>query len=245
MRQEGRRGRDGPERRQGHEVVREAAQLLSRMSFWSNRGAYAEGRYVAISVDPRWDEDNETIQVLLTCYTLGQQQVDWQALPVITRPAGQRSVYGIARLNARGQGRMTHLQPDDYRLVVPERYGRSEAPLPFSSGGVQGDLAAATEDPEASFEPQIYDAPDGSIRAAVRRSFEGTTIVAFETSEADLTGVVVYFAFVLASGETLYSATVAFVPVEEEPGLLEARWEADIEFPGHCTFEFGVLPRDP
>ena len=56
MQESGRR-RGGPQSGQGHEIVREAAQLLSRMSFWSNRGAYAEGRYVAISVDPRWNDD--------------------------------------------------------------------------------------------------------------------------------------------------------------------------------------------
>lgn len=242
---EGGRRRGGPQAGQGHEILREAAQLLSQMSFWSNRGAYAEGRYVAISVDPRWDDDNETIQVALTCYAFGHRQVDWQELPVWARPVGKGSTYGIARLNARGQGSMARLQPDDYRLFVPERYGRSEAPLPFCPDTAHGNLAAATDDLDEPFEPQIYDSPDGSVRATVRRTPEGTTIVAFETREAELTGAVVYFAFVLESGEILYSAEVHLTRVEEEPGLLEARWEAEVEFTEHCTFEFGVLPRDP
>jgi hypothetical protein len=38
---------------------------------------------------------------------------------------------------------------------------------------------------------------------------------------------------------------VALKPVEEQPGLLEARWEAEVEFTERCTFEFGVLPEDP
>ena len=243
MRQESDRRRDGPELRQDHPILSEAMQLLRRMSFWSNRGAYAEGRYVAISVDPRWNEDHETIQVALTCYALGQQQVDWQELPIVARPADTRYPYGIAHLNARGQAIMVYLQPNDYRLFVPERYGRSEAPLPFGSS--HGHLAAATEDLNRPHEPHIYDSPDGSMRATVRRTLDGTTIVAFETEEAKLAGAVVYFAFVLASGEIQHSASVALTPVAEEPGLLEARWEAEVAFTEHCTFEFGVIPRDP
>lgn len=244
MKPEGGRRRDGPQEQYGHEILREATQLLSRMSFWSNRGAYAEGRHVAICVDPRWDEDNETIQVCLTCYAFGHPQMDWQELPVFAQPAGKRNVYGIVRLNAHGQGILTCLQPDDYRLFVPEHYGRSEESLPFYLSNTPGDLAAATEKCDAPFEPHVYDSPDGSLRATVRQTLEGTTIVAFETLNAELSGATVYFAFVLESGEILHSAPVELTPVEEDPGLLEARWEAKVEFTERCTFEFGVLPRD-
>jgi hypothetical protein len=250
MRQERGGGREGPEVRPGHEIVSEAARLLGQMSFWPNRGAYAQGRYVAISVDPHWEEDHATIQVILTCYAFGHPQVDWQGLPVLARPAGQGvagqgNVYGMTRLDARGQGRITRLQPDDYRLLVPERYARGEEPLPFGSRSVHGNLAAATEEPDEPFDPQIYASPDESVLATVRRTPDDTTIVAFETSEAALAGAVVYFAFVLASGEILQSATVKLTPVAEEPDLLEARWEAEVEFTELCTFEFGLLPLDP
>ena len=214
------------------------------MSFWSNRGAYAEGRHVAISVDPCWEEDHQTIKVTLTCYAFGHGRVDWQGLPVIARPAGQGSVYGMTHLDGRGQATMTRLQPDDYRLFVPERYRRSEEPLPFISSQVPGNLAAATDDPDDTFEPHIYDSPDGRLIATVRRTAEGTTIVAFETSEAELANAVAYFAFVLASGDIVQSAIVVLTAVEEEAGLWEARWEGEIEFSEGCTFEFGILPGD-
>ncbi|MDH3604857.1 MAG: hypothetical protein OEU26_35070, partial [Candidatus Tectomicrobia bacterium] len=100
-------------------------------------------------------------------------------------------------------------------------------------------------EPDAPFEPQIYASPDGSLLATVRRAPEGATIVAFETSDAELADAVVYFAFVLESGAILQSATVQLTPVEEEPGLWEARWEAEVEFTELCTFEFGILPSDP
>jgi hypothetical protein len=219
------------------------------MSFWPNRGAYAQGRYVAITVDPRWDDDQTTIQVVLTCYAFGHPNVDWQGLPVLVRPLGQGragpgNVYSMTRLDARGQGRVTRLQPDDYRLLVPERYGRGEEPLPFGAHQTHGSLAAATEASDEPFEPHIYASPDGSLLATLRQSPEGTTIAAFETSEAELVDAVVYFAFVLESGDTLQSATVQLTPVEEEPGLLEARWEAEVDCTERCTFEFGILPVD-
>lgn len=244
MRQEhgGRRG--GPEAGRGDEIRREATQLLSRMSFWANRGAYAEGRYIAISVDPRWDDNHETIQVALTCYAFGRAQVDWQELPVFAQLAGKRDVYGIARLDARGQGLMTRLQPGDYRLLVPERYGRREPALPFRPRHAHGDLAAATEVRHEPTAPYIHDTLDGSVRATVHQTLEGTTVVAFETWEAELTGAVVYFAFVPDSGEILQSAAVELASVAEEPGLLEARWEAEFELTERCTFEFGVLSRE-
>jgi hypothetical protein len=140
---------------------------------------------------------------------------------------------------------MTRLQPDDYRLLVPERYGRGAEPLSFAIRPFQGHLAAATEAPDEPFEPHIYTSPDGSLLATVRRTSDGTAIVAFETSEAALAGTAVYFAFVLESGEILQSATLELAPVEEEPGLLEARWEAEVEFTEPCTFEFGIFPADP
>jgi hypothetical protein len=250
MRQEGGKGRGAPEVRQGHEILSEAARLLGQMSFWSNRGAYAQGRYVAISVDPRWEEDHTTIQVVLTCYAFGHPQLDWQGLPVMIRPSGQGlagpgHLSGMTRLDARGQGRMTRLQPDDYRLLVPERYGRGAEPLSFAIRPSQGHLAAATEAPDEPFEPHIYTSPDGSLLATVRRTSDGTAIVAFETSEAALAGTAVYFAFVLESGDILQSATLELASVEEEPGLLEARWEAEVEFTEPCTFEFGIFPADP
>jgi hypothetical protein len=49
----------------------------------------------------------------------------------------------------------------------------------------------------------------------------------------------------LESGDILQSVTVELAPVEEEPGLLEARWEAEVEFSELCTFEFGIFPTDP
>jgi hypothetical protein len=244
MRRDGERRRDGPETLQGHEILQETTRLLSQMSFWANRGAYAEGRGVAISVDPRWDEDHETMQVLLTCHAFGERRVDWQALPVFARSAETRQVSGMTRLDARGQGVMARLQPDDYRLFVPERYGRSEAPLAFGSVSVQGNLAAATEVRPDAFEPYLYDSWDGSVRATVYQTVEGLTVVAFETWEAELAGAVVCFAFLGMAGDILHSASVELVGVEEEPGLLEARWEAEATFGALCSFEFGVLPRD-
>lgn len=245
MRREGERRSDSPETRQGHEILQEAAQLLRQMSFWSNRGAYVEGRHIAISVDPRWDDAHETIQVCVTCYAFGQHAVDWQTLPIFVRPAGVGRVHGVARLDTRGQALLTRLQPDDYRLFVPERYGRREEPLWFSPSQAHGNLAAATDAFYEPSEPRIYDSLDGSVRATVYRSRDGTTVVAFETWEAELMGAVVCFAFVQASGDVLQSATVNLTPVAEEPGLLEARWEAEVACTDLCTFEFGILPRDP
>ena len=78
----------------------------------------------------------------------------------------------------------------------------------------------------------------------MRRARDGVTVVAFETEDVALAGAVVYFAFVLESDEVWRSDSVTLAPVAEEPGLWEARWEAEIAFTERCDFEFGVISRD-
>src|SRR5262245_35585490 len=107
----------------GLEVVEEAAKLIKQIRFSANRPAYTEGKHVAVSVDPRWSEDNETIKVLITCYGLGHQQVDWEGLRMnIDRWEDGRRVTWLAFLNARGQAVRDGLPVGgEYSLSLPYR----------------------------------------------------------------------------------------------------------------------------
>ena len=100
----------------GRQVIEEAAWLLRQLRFSQHHGAYAEGQQVAISIDPRWNTDNETMQVLITCYAFAHRRAEWAKLPMHILPEGGRAgVYAIARLNARGQ--VTYLNPAAERLT--------------------------------------------------------------------------------------------------------------------------------
>lgn len=107
----------------GLEVVEEAARLVKQIRFSANRPAYTEGKHVAVSVDPRWSDDNQTVNVLITCFALGHQQVDWEGLRVnIERREEEHSVTWLSFLNARGQAVRSELPVgEEYSLSLAYR----------------------------------------------------------------------------------------------------------------------------
>src|SRR5690242_21477370 len=86
--------------RHGNLALTEAAQLLRRMRLLHDEGAYAEGHHVAVSVDPRWNADRQTLCVLISCYAFGHSRIEWSSLPVYILPdGGKAGVRVIARLD--------------------------------------------------------------------------------------------------------------------------------------------------
>lgn len=89
----------------GVEAIEEAAILLSRLTVSAKRPAYVEGKHLAISIDPRWSVETETVSLSVTCYTKAVQPVDWQGLRLnIERREGEHSITWLTFLNARGPG---------------------------------------------------------------------------------------------------------------------------------------------
>ncbi|MDW8367923.1 MAG: hypothetical protein RMK49_18940, partial [Abditibacteriales bacterium] len=207
----------------GREVIEEAARFLRQIHFHANRGAFAEGKHVAVLVDPRWNEGNETIRLLITCYAFGHRRVDWEGLPVFVEPQNRGDAW-LCFLNGRGQGIIPDLPPGDYRLSTSAQFGRSAAPVPFLTSALA--LAAAPKvGQDVICGPHVYESTDGRLRATLRQTMAGTTVVAVETNEASLAGAVVRFAFVQETGKIQLTDTVTLQPVEGEAGLCEGRWE--------------------
>src|SRR5262245_59770334 len=103
----------------GPMAIEEAAQLLRQMRFSHRQGAYAEGRYVVISADPRWNADERTFRVQLSCLALGHRRIDWERLPLHIAPEDRnRGVYVLTRFNACGQALVPNLSPGAYRLTL-------------------------------------------------------------------------------------------------------------------------------
>lgn len=225
----------------GREVIAEAAQFLRQMRFHPNRGAYAQGKHIAVSVNPQWNDDNETMRVLITCYAFGNQRVDWQGLPVFAESLNGGGVAWLCFLNARGQAVMPNLTPDDYRLSVPTQFGRSAEPIPLLAPALA--LAAASrvgQDVVLTHEPHVYESTDGTVRATLRLTETGHVVVAVETNEVSLSGATVHFAFVQPSGAVEHSGTVTLQPVADEEGLWEGRWEGTLQLAEPCEFVFEV-----
>src|SRR3954464_9944043 len=92
--------KDRPQVQQGQKVIEEAARLLGQVQFSQDYGAYAEGHHVAVSIDPRWNTDHETIRVLIACSPFGHRGIDWASLPIQILPKnGRVGVHALARLN--------------------------------------------------------------------------------------------------------------------------------------------------
>ena len=103
----------------GQAAIEEAAQLLQQMRFSHRQGAYAEGRYVAISADPRWNADERTFRVQFSCLAFGHRRIDWERLPLHIAPEDSKSgVHALTHLNSRGQALVPNLSPGEYRLTL-------------------------------------------------------------------------------------------------------------------------------
>jgi len=182
-----------PTLQQGNVALAEAAQLFRQMRFTHNHGAYAEGQHVAISIDPRWNVDRQTLCVLITCYALGHNQIKWSSLPVYVSPeSGKAGVSAIARLDVRGQTVIPSLPPGDYTLSLRFTPQRSDVVL----GGKLERLAAQGEDEQDERRLWRGNSEDDALTWTIEETEEGDVQIAFETHEERLAGHVVVFSLV-------------------------------------------------
>jgi hypothetical protein len=223
----------------GRRVIEEAGQLLGQLRFSDHRGAYAEGARVAVSVDPRWNTDQETFRTLITCYPFGHRWIDWATLPVHVQPEGGVSrVSAFARLNWRGQVLIPHLPAGEYRLSL--RLKPVQA-TPVLSRRLE--RLAAKELGEETMERQVWrgTGEDNAIVWTLEETEEGEVQIAFETDEerfADRT--VMFYLIDPISGQVQYSQRLQLAPTRT-PGKWEGwcaiGFRADFQGPYELVFE--------
>jgi hypothetical protein len=224
-------------------VIEEAARLLRQMRFSQNQGAYAEGQHVAVSIDPRWNEDNETVHVLVTCYAFGHRQVDWATLPVHVAPeSGSTGVHAITRLDARGQTSIPKLPPGEYRPSLRVKPARV---APVLSRQLER-LAAQGEDEQTERRVWRGGEESDAVSWTIEETEEGDVQVAFETNAEFLAGHVVTFSLIDPhSKQVQYSQRLIL-----EPTRAAGKWEGWVsigsrtEFQGPYELFFEVAPPD-
>ena len=246
----------------GEEVVEEAARLIKQIRFSANRPAYREGKHVAVCVDPRWSADNRTIDVLITCYALGHQDVDWEGLRInIERREDERSVTWLSFLNARGQSERNDLPVGkEYSLSLPyrvksqiaervlpiqERQIRSRGSIQLNEEAEKTEYQLDTVNEEALAEPIVREGhtPDGSIHWIVKEIAEGHLEIYFEAQEELADGQIAVSLVEATSGCLQFSRILQLIPAEQ-PGRWEGKFSlgpsAGVRRP--CDLVFEALP---
>jgi hypothetical protein len=229
-----------PQTQQGRQVIEEADRLLRQMRFSQNHGAYAEGQHVAVSVDPRWNEGDETFRVLISCYAFGHRRVDWAKLPVHVLPeGGGTGVHALIRLDVRGQATIPRLPPGEYRLSLRLKPARVE---PVLSRQLER-LAAQGEDEQEERRVWRGEGEDGAILWSLEETEEGEVQVAFETNEAQFAGHIIFFSLVDPDTKQVqYSQRLTL-----EPTRTPGKWEgwcsigSRTEFQGPYELVFEVV----
>ncbi len=252
------------------EQVSELRRLLADSLLTSTQSIFKQGQTVDLMATVWESEEKEgCFDALVSAFQPGVGRLNMKGLSVSAH--GRTSddmVLRVGQLNRRGGITLKDLPVGvEYRLRVPAVMGRSVEPILFlrrTAVSQQGDdpaqfgrsaepiqfptpalaLAAASEvgrDAIVIDQPRVYESADGTVRATLRQSAAGTTVVAAETNEPSLAGAVVRFAFVQESGKIEHSGTVTLQPVEGEKGLWEGRWEGAVQLTEPCEFVFEVL----
>lgn len=247
----------------GRTVVEKTARLLHDMRFSTSRGAFAEGQGVAVGIDPRWNDDRESISVLITCRACGHQQVNWSGLAIAvddevdrTRPAQ------ICSLDAHGQTVIPRLRPGRFRVTArltekegargvsaleastrrpsvfePERERLAAAPALSDE-----EFAAQTTEPGRRVWRQTSD--DGRLVWTAESTEYGDLQVAFETSERNLARHCVSFSLLDPDTGAVRYARILVL----EPARTSGKWEgwcslpADLRNKGPFELRHELLP---
>ena len=203
---------------QGSVALAEAAHLFRQMRLSHDQGAYAEGQHVAISVDPRWNVDRQTLCVLITCYAFGHNRIKWSSLPVYVLPEGGKAgVRVIARLDVRGQTVIPSLPPGDYTLSL--RLTPQRGDLVLSDKPER--LAAQGEDDQDERRLWRGNSENDALSWTIEETEEGDVQIAFETHEERLAGHVVVFSLVELNSKHVHSS----YRLTLEPTRTAGTWE--------------------
>jgi hypothetical protein len=229
---------------QGESVIEEAARLFRQCRFSHLHGAYAEGQHVAVSIDPHWNEADETFAALISCLPFSSRRADWDQLPIQVLPAERSGVSALVRLDTRGQGLIPYLPPGEYHLTLRVRPMRGELVLARQLDR----LAAAHGGGEEERRVWQGQREDGAVAWSIEETEEGDVQVAFETTTAQFAGHVILFHLLdPTSKQVQYSQRLTFMPTRT-PGKWEA-WcsigsRTEFSGPHELLFEI-VAPEEP
>lgn len=206
----------------GRTVIEEAARLLKEIRFSANNPAYIEGSHAAVSVDPRWRDDNSAIEAMITCFSLDAGPVDWDGLRInIDRKEGERSITWLTFLNARGQAVRRLPAQGDYSASLPY-YARSEVfqqaihPPIRARGSLELTHDAADQVWRKPFVRE-GDSPGGPFSWRMEETDQGDVRLSIRTTDEGMVGKPIVFSLVESGSGRMHSTGECTVSGIREP----------------------------
>jgi len=231
--------------RKGAKLIEEAARLLCRMPFSTERGGTARGEHVHVIADPRWDEAGKTFRLSVICYAPGFR-VDWAGLPIVVEPVDEHNrIAYVTRLDQGGQATLPVLPSGQYRFFASALWLESREPVvyPLAKGDVPEKLAAARRPaPEEWPElPESIASQDERLLVTSQQEENGQFILTAETKHEEFAGSRVQFFFVDSLDQIRFVADAGLSKAGERP-LWVGRWKGRLELDEPCRIICQVVP---
>lgn len=131
----------------GYHVLKEAVSLLRNVRFSPNEGVSRCCNAVSVSVDSIWNDDGQSMTVVVTCFARGHQLVDWSHLVFMVASEDDRErILRHEHVDAQGQAVFTNLPPREYSLRSYQSQGSGQKDWqPYREGSIQGRLRSYGE----------------------------------------------------------------------------------------------------
>lgn len=106
------------------DVVAEVSRLLEGICFSDSSGKYLAGNRVAVVIDPRLNEDQRTLSVIVSFHLFGHQKVNWSGKVLVLELEGKKTPSrSFAPIDPRGQAFFSAVERSSYRMSLRERSG--------------------------------------------------------------------------------------------------------------------------
>jgi len=255
---------------QGMIAIEDAKRFLRRMSFSDQlEGDSRLGKHVALSLDPYQNTDNErNLSLFIRCRERTGNSIDWNGFTVVLQ--GKNNGSYVATLDRSGTAHLSGLQPQGYRIRVPDTWGRSGEPIvipksphplpapvvlktPMSSFRAESTddepwrwrlAAAEIHDFKTGFEWKEIKSIDGRITATLHVPEVGQIAIYLMTCDANLNGAHAECYFVRSDDrncEICQSNSLTFAPIAGSVNTWGAEWQGPASFDWPCAFYMCVF----
>jgi len=199
------------------------------------------GEDIAVMVDPLWNEEQASYDLLVSCFVAGSRSVQWEGMPLMVIPLDDGPVSAVARLDAQGQAVFQNLPQGEYRISVSSQWFYSNEPVFIPSVNLKDKLAAKGPITRKDWSPlpPVYESNDAQVKLTIHAKDAGKLVLEFETDSRELAKAKIRFAFVSKSQHVELSDEV-YLKAGNTDNQWVAQWEGVVDAIEECDLTFEV-----